>query len=164
MRYFLVTLWVLVLVSVRAEENVSAPDFSKYPQISHYLNGHTNALWHFQKKNVLSVSAFPAGDRYELMYRVTEDGKEMDCRFVWDRGMHSRHEKQLSATNLTNLRSAIRKLPAQSVSPPIESLVVVSFREGTNWTSRSYDADNLPQSMRQIYDIVGERFESKKGK
>ena len=53
---------------------------------------------------------------------------------------HSTPE-QLSETDLTSLRSAIHDLPAESVSPPIERLIIVSFREGTNWVTRSYRFD-----------------------
>jgi len=41
-----------------------------------------------------------------------------------------------------------------------ERLVVVSFAEGTNWITQSYDNQKLPQAMRKICDIIGERVQS----
>ena len=95
---------------------------------------------------------------------MTESGQERDHRNVYDMPNQASHGKQITETNLTTLRSAIRQLPAESMSPPIERLVIVSFRAGTNWITRSYDYDALPEPMRQIYDIVGERSESRKDK
>ena len=167
MRHILAILLVLACESVQAEDKAAAPDFSKYPQtesFGDYLSGHTNAAWHLQRTNLLVISAFPSGDRYALQYCVTESGQQADYRDVYRWAIQTMHWKQIAETNLTSLRSAIRQLPAESVSPPIERLVIVSFREGTNWATRSYDSGTLPKSMRQIYDIIGERFDSKNEK
>jgi hypothetical protein len=158
---------VVAFGSARGEDKVTAPDFSKYPQtesFGYFVSGHTNAAWHLQNTNLLIISTFPSGDRYALQYSVTESGQESDYRDVYNWAIQALHSKQIAETNLTSLRSAIRQLPAESVSPPIERLVVVSFREGTNWNTRSYDSDALPKPMRQIYDIVGDRFERKNNK
>ena len=32
---------------------------------------------------------------------------------------------------------------------------------GTNWTTQTYDGERLPKAMRDIYDIIGERYVSK---
>ena len=167
MRKILVILWVFAFASLRAEDKAAAPDFSKYPQTEsfrYYLSGHTNAAWQLQRTNLLIISAFPGGDRHALQYFVTESGQEGDYRNVYKWAIQALHSNQLSETNLASLRLAIRDLPAASTSPPIERLVIVSFREGTNWVTRSYDSGTLPKSMRQIYDIIGERFESRKAK
>ena len=86
---------------------------------------------------------------------MTESGR----RNAYTGTIPASHWKQLSDTNLTSLRAAIRELPAESVLPPIERLVIVSFRDGTNWVTRSYDDDALPKPMRRIYDIIGEQNE-----
>ena len=165
-RYIFVILLLVAVQAVHAADKVSAPDFSSYPQTESFVaftRGHTNAAWHlYQRTNLLAISAFPSGDRWALQYFVTESGQESDHRHVWNWAVQASHWKQLSDTNLTSLRSAIRELPSESVLPPIERLVIVSFRDGTNWVTRSYDSSSLPKPMRQIYDIVGERFESKK--
>lgn len=167
MRHVLSIFLLLVCAFVHAGDKVAAPAFSKYPQsesFRYYLSVHTNSAWQLQRTNLLVISAFPSGDRYALQYFVTETGQESDHRNVYNWAIQASHWKQIAETNLTSLRSAIRQLPAESVLPPIERLVIVSFREGTNWITRSYDSAALPKPMRQIYDIVGERFESRKDK
>lgn len=179
MRHIFLILFVFAFESVRGADKPSAPDFSKYPQteaFSHYVGIHTNiafhlgrtnlliipqAAWHLGRTNLLMISAFPDGDRYAVQYFVTESGQESDRRYVHNWALQASNGKQIADTSLMTLRSAIRQLPAESVSPPIERLVIVSFREGTNWITRSYDSGALPKPMRQIYDIVGERFESR---
>jgi hypothetical protein len=169
MRHFLLILLTFGCVSVRAEEKVVAPDFSKYPQTEsfrHYLHVHTNGAWVWQtpRTNLLVVSAFPSGGSYALQYFVSESGQESDHRNVYNHAIQASHYKQIDEANLTTLRSAIRELPAVSAAPSIERLVIVSFRDGTNLITRTYDSDALPKPMRQIYDIIGERFESRKDK
>jgi hypothetical protein len=130
------TLLLFALASVHAADKVSAPD---------------------QRTNLLAITAYPAGGRCSLHYLVTESGR----RNAYSGVIPASHWKQLSDTNLTSLRAAIRELPAESVLPPIERLVIVSFRDGTNWVTRRYDDDALPKPMRQIFDIIGEQSESK---
>jgi hypothetical protein len=164
MHYTIAILLMFAIESVHAADKVSAPDFSKYPRTGSFVactRGHTNAAWHLhQRTNLLAITVSPAGGRCAHQYFVTESGRESDHPNVYSFIQGSR-SKQLSDTNLTSLRAAIRELPAESVLPPIERLVIVSFRDGTNWVTRSYDDDALPKPMRQIYDIIGEQFESK---
>ena len=157
----------LALQPVRAADKATVPDFSKYQHTEsfrYYLSVHTNAAAHLQRTNLLAISAFPSGDQFALQYFVTESGQESDWRNVYNWAHQASHRKQLTEAGLKSLRSAIRDLPTESTLPPIERLVIVSFREGTNWVTRSYDSGALSKPMRQIYDIVGERFESKKGR
>ena len=165
MHYTLVILLMFALESVHAADQVSAPDFSRYPQTRSFVactRGHTNAAWHLhQRTNLLAITAYPAGGRCAHQYFVTESGQESDHPNVFNVAPQSSRRKKLSEANLTSLRAAIRELPAESVLPPIERLVIVSFREGTNWVTRSYDDDALAKPMRQIFDIIIEQSESK---
>ena len=164
MHYTIAILLMFAIESVHAADKVSAPDFSKYPQTASFVactRGHTNAAWHLhQRTNLLAITAYPAGGRCALQYFVTESGQASDHPNVYS-FIQGSHSKQLSDANLTSLRAAIRELPAESVLPPIERLVIVSFRDGTNWVTRSYDDDALPKPMRQIFDIIGAQSESK---
>jgi len=164
MRYILAILFGLALEPTYAADKVAPPDFSRYPQTESFrffLSSHTNSEQRIQSKALLLISAFPQGDGVVIRYSVEGNGQEDDYRYVYNWAVQAEHTSQLSETNLTALRSAIRELPAASVSPPIERLVIVSFRDGTNWVTRSYDSRALPQPMRQIYDLIGERFETK---
>ena len=147
--------------------SMAAPDFSKYPKTQafrHYLHSNTNAARHRQHSDLLAISAFPSGDSFALQYSVTESGYESDYQFIYSWSARGVKSKQLSETNLTALKTAINQLPVNCASPPTERLVLVSFLDGTNWITRSYDGAALPAPMIQIYEIVGERPESRKDK
>ena len=149
-----------------AADKAAAPDLSRYPQTDAFrahTGGHTNAAANLARTNLLAVSAFfRADDRTCLHYLVSQSGYSHNVRYVHNWAAQADREKQLSDSELQSLRSAIRGLPAESVSPPLERLLVVSFRDDTNWVMRSYDSGSLPTAMRQIYDIIGERFETKR--
>jgi hypothetical protein len=167
MRYIFVILFVLAFESVRADEKLAAPDFSKYSQSAAFkycIGSHTNAVWHLQRTNLLMITESPEGGRCAIQYFVTESGQKTAHPNVYDMPHQASLGKQITETNLRTLRSAILQLPAESMTPPVERLVIVSFRAGTNWITRSYDYDALPEPMRQIYDIVGGRYESTKDK
>jgi|GEM_PF-1903099 hypothetical protein len=140
-------------------------DFSSYPMtwtFRDYLSFHnTRHPWHLEHTNLLAISAFPLGEYYALQYMVAESGKKHDWLYAPYRGYRGGGAKQLPEADMKALRVAIAELPHKSVSPPIERLVIVSFRDGRNWVTRSYDSDALPKPMRQIYDIIGEWPESK---
>ena len=156
MRSTLIILFTLALASTRASDKATTPDFSRYTQISlfrHTVSEQTNATWHLQCTNILAMSEFPMGGGFAFQSYVTDSGKKHGHIDV-GLSMYRERGGQLSETDLKTLRAAMRDLPPESVSPPIERLVIVSFRDGTNWVTRSYDTGNLPKSMRPIYDIM----------
>jgi hypothetical protein len=158
----------LGLLSAIAADKVAAPDLSRYPQTDAFrvhTGGHTNSAANLGQTNLLAISAFfSANDRTCLHYSVSESGYARNMRDVYRWAVQAIQEKQLTDAELKSLRSALRELPTESVSPPLERLLVISFRDGTNWITRSYDSDALSRPMRQVYDIIGERFESRKDK
>lgn len=167
MRYIFVILFVLAFESVRADDKLAAPDFLKYPQSAAFqycIGSHTNAAWNLQRTNLLMITESPEGGRCAIQYFVTESGNERAHANVYDMPNQASKGRQISETNLRTLRSAILQLPAENMSPPVERLVIVSFRAGTNWITRSYDYDALPEPMRRIYDIVRDRSEITKDK
>lgn len=107
------------------------------------------------------ISAFLSNGRVIVNYTVSENGEEKDCRMVFNWAVQDGHRKQLSENELRNLHLAVNELPEKNVLPSLERLIIVSFRQNDNWITRSYDRNNLPQAMRKIYDIVGERFETR---
>lgn len=153
-----------VLLSVFAADKPTTPDFSSYPQTKYFISSvsaQTNAMRHLQRSNLVAISTFPSKDREVVRYSVTEFGQHGTQHIIYDWAARAGNAKQLSEAELKNLRSAIRELPGESATPPIARLVIVSFRDGTNWVTRSYDRDALPKPMRQIGGIVGEQFELK---
>lgn len=155
---------VFAMRCARAGDASPAPDFSQYPQTDafrSFISSQTNAnLNLIQRTNLLTIVSFYNGDRIGLEYSVTETGQESDVRLVYDWAAQASHWKQLSENQLKDLRSTIKELPSQSVLPPVERLVVVSFKDGTNWITRAYDQTNLPPAMHKVYGLVGERFET----
>jgi hypothetical protein len=152
---------------VTAAELATTPDFSLYVKVGkvrNFLPLHTNAALHLQRSNLLMITAFPKDGMFGLEYFVTESGLARDHRNVPGWAIQASHRKELSHEAITSLRAAVRELPAACVSPPVGRLVIVSYHEGTNWVSRTYDRDSLSKPMQRIYDILGERFETKPGR
>ena len=117
----------------------------------------------------------------QLHYHVTAGGQESDFRSAISTPLseadrpsphpaplvgaaQATQRKQLSEAEIEILRSTIHDLPLKSDTPPFWRLVIVGFREKTKWITRCYDSDTLPHSMQQIYDVIGERSESKKAR
>ena len=103
------------------------------------------------------ITESPEGGRCAVQYFVTESGHERSHPNVYDMSNQTSPGRQILEANLRTLRSAIGQLPAESKYPPVERLVIVSFHAGTNWITRSYDSDALPEPMRQIYNMIGKR-------
>ena len=129
--------------------------------LSRFFTRTQTRAWHSQQNHILAISDFFMGDDVALEYTVTEAGQEFDVRDVHNWAHQDSHSKQLSGADMKNLGKAIRQLPVDAWMPPRNRLVLVSFKQGTNWISRSYDRQALPDPMRKIYDIIGERFETK---
>lgn len=155
-------MFILAIQWVPAADKATAPDFSVYPQTDAFRSDiglQTNTAWRLQYKNFLVISAFCHG--FTLEYFVDESGEESDVREVYNWAYQAGHEKHLSDVEIKGLRSAIEDLPVESSMPPLNRLLVVSFRQGTNVVTRSYDRQALPNAVHRIFDIVGERFETK---
>ncbi len=150
----------------RADNKVETPDFSHYPQNAYFQNivgmQTDDSVLNGHRSNLLAISAFvgDGSNAFAVQYSVTENGLECDFRNS-TLGMEDDQSKQLSAANLADLHSAIKALPSENEFPPMGRLVIVSFRDGATWVTRSYDDKDRPQALRKIYDIIGERFESK---
>jgi hypothetical protein len=155
MRLILSILFAASLVPVKASDG-AAPDFSNYPHtqwFTSHVYWQTNALAHLPEKRLLWLTEFPCGDGSAFQSYVAESGREYMGLYT-ELATYGGHYRELSTNQLQALRSALRELPSTNASPPIESLVVLSFREGTNWITRTYDTDALPKPMGQIYRIM----------
>ncbi len=133
------------------------PDFSSYPQTAafrFFLTNQTNGAAELRQSNLLAISKFIDIDKVAVVYGVTQDGHENDSRWVYQWAMQSSHSKRLSAEEMDQLRAAIGKLPPHCETPPIERLMMVSFNQGTNWVTRTYDSTNLPEGMTKIFGII----------
>ena len=63
-----------------------------------------------------------------------------------------------SPAQLARFGSILRALPAgKTVGPPLSRLLIVSLREGPNWTTRIYDRAHLPPQIAQAAETGGFR-------
>jgi len=132
----------LLIQWVRADDKSGSPDFSRYPQTEVYKE------------------AFASGGGFFLLYTVDKNGAEFDVRDVPDFAMEASHSKKLSSDQMKSLIAAIGELPSENAYGSAGYLVVVRTRQGTTSKLRCYDGKNLPKGMRDIYAIIGERFET----
>lgn len=159
MRYVLLVLLILGTQSLWADEKQTTPDFSSYEdseQFNTYLNFQTNISLNSKSSNIVKISTFPEGYDFALQYCVSKKGQATDSILGHNRAPMETNCRQLSESDLKNLQTAIQDLPTDNTLPPINRLIIVSYYDKTNWITGSYDSENLPNAMHQIYNIVGE--------
>ena len=154
---------------VYAGDKQSLPDFSSNQQVKGFISCialHTNAAWNLQHTNLLVISEFYRMDCVGcdvLQYFVTESGQVLDYHDNGDGAINQARRKQLLAEDLKNLRSAIGELPTTNQYPWLSTLVIVSYRNGTNWIIHSYarNSNEMTEApaLRHILNIIGERPE-----
>ena len=119
----------------------------------------------FHQDDLLAITAFfdhgGHGDRAALQYTVTTNGDAFDVRHVHDWADQNARSKRLTKAAMIRLATLLTELPASGTAPPIERLVIISFHVGGSWVTRTYDRRSLPSAMREIYDIIGERGETR---
>lgn len=156
-------LFILVLASglesALAGEHATAPyalggpqpeAFGLYVDMQANPNLHTN--------HILVISEFrhaTSAELYELTKQrqqqqiavcITPDGYWVGCGC-------GPSPRNLTEPQIRAIESATLRLPPTNALPPINERVLVSFRQGTNWLTHSYDKRSLPQAMHQIYEI-----------
>jgi hypothetical protein len=138
------------------------PTIRRHPEAFAGLTLHATDLAD-RRDDLLAIVAFCGSDNVAVEYTVARTGKEWDVRVVYDWADQNERSKQLSETDLVRLRVATAGLPLDgNVAPPIDRLVIVGFHRGAEWVHVTYDSAKLPEAMREIYDIVGERAETRK--
>lgn len=177
MRYVLGILAFLFQASgvVLAADKELAPDFpgKSYPPLLGFLNCinlHTNAARNLQQTNSLVVTEFYRMDRIGgdmLRYVVNENGQTVNSVDDGTGAVGDPHRKQLTRAEVTRLRSAVENLPRTNQYPWLDSLVIVSHRDGTNWVTHSYarhrsadDPWSEAKALRELLEIIGERPEA----
>lgn len=137
------------------------PDLSSYPQndtlFTRWVLPHTNpAAVRHRWTNLMIISVFRPD--MTLEYFTGEKGENYSHR---NTGIALQNTKgqELTAPQLTRLREALRELPKTNSTPPLERLVLLSHREGTNWVTRSFDNGGRPKALQTLFQIIGERPE-----
>ena len=156
MRLLFALLFSCSVASAVASDRPPTPDFSGYPQTEAfrcYLELQTNAARHLE--HLLATTEFWHTGAIAIKYELSDHGRHVHSilEFPPCTANPNAYPPSLSETQLRMVNSAIRELPPTNTLPPIESLLLVSFRNGTNWITHSYDTRSLPRAIRQIYDI-----------
>lgn len=156
MRSILVVLLCFTLTSMLAGDQEAAPNFSRYGNglLWESMEMETESSdWHLLwNSNVVVMSEFRRGGIVAVKWCVDDAGADKYVTFnILD--MHSSNG-HVSQPKLETLRAAIRGLPATNALPPIDDLLIVSFRQGTNRITRSYDKRAPSKSASQIHDLI----------
>ena len=171
----LLLLILLVTAQVFADDS-AAPDFSKYPQsegFTHFIQAHRTG--DFFERRIIDSRQKPDSDpsafepllfamsrfwsstgNNAIEYFVTASGYVTNCREYYHHATQAWHENQLTPDQLSNLKDAIKKLPKKNIYPPLDQLIIVSFREGDTWVTRTCHSDDV----QAIYAVIGERYET----
>src|ERR1035441_3079889 len=156
MRLVFVLLLISGLAAARASDQPTTPDFSRYQQSEGFRSGldrQTNAARHLH--HILAITKFRDAGSVADEYELTDGGVRIYCTWSFPpgAGVGNANSPRLSKTQLKMLLSAIRELPATNALPPIDDLVLVSFRQETSWVTRSYDKRSPPKGIGQIDEI-----------
>jgi hypothetical protein len=107
------------------------------------------------KDLILYATWFPKGDP-QVAYRCfagVKGGIETH-RWVYNWAIQGSRATQLDEPQLKSLKNAIKALPEGAKSPPLADLLIVSFREGETWETRTYDRKNLPDEVKNIDELT----------
>jgi hypothetical protein len=162
-----VLLLALAVSCGRADDHSSGPDFSKYQQTSvlkTIVSVHNNIDWQLnQRSNILAVTDFAWGNaKIADEYFISVNGNGYSWCLTGEGHSGGKRIASLhSAEALKRLTAAIDELPLKDSAPPVERLVVVSFKSGTNWVTHLYDRQSLPKAMLNICEIADLGIETK---
>jgi hypothetical protein len=150
--------------AANGEENArgAAKLFIGYPKsdaLNSVIKGHTNkSHW---TKHLLYATWFLDGKPNVMMQcRVNQTGQVTTERDVYNWAYQGGGHSQLKPQSLKSLRQAVRALPPSTQSPAMANLLILSFRNGGDWTTRTYDRAKLPEAVKKIYKITGAPIET----
>lgn len=107
------------------------------------------------KDLMLYVTWFPDGDprvAYQCFAGVR--GGIETHRWVYNWAIQASHTTQLGEPQLESLKNAIKVLPSGAKSPLLAALLIVSFRDGEAWETRTYDRKRLPDEVKNIDELT----------
>lgn len=146
-----------------AAEPPSFPDLSGYdldPTFARYwLAPHRqepgDGMRH-QWETLLALTTFH--ERYVLEYFAGAKGESYSHR---NSGMSRSNTqgKELKPEDITRLRGLFKELPATNAQPVLNRLVLLSYRDGTNWITRAFDNGDRPKPLQEIFQVIGERWD-----
>jgi hypothetical protein len=135
------------------ERMLARPSDSKDAQLFRVqLSWQTKATEHVERILATSEFGYPFPDTLESYlsaYQYEIIGRQ-EMRLI---SYSPSTSDELSETQLAAVIAAIGELPHTNALPPIEHLLLVSFQQGTNWVTHSYDRRAPPKAMEKIFQV-----------
>src|SRR5689334_23792330 len=106
---------------------------------------------------VLVITGFTNRHGWTLQTWMSPSGATFQKEAEWDTiysGPYSppHGHGYFTASELASVYSIVRGLSLRSDSAPGDRLVLVGFKDGGRWRTRSYDSSALPPQVRQLRD------------
>ena len=98
-----------------------------------------------------------------IQYTLTEEGRAVDVRIIYDWAAQASHKRELSKDAVAKITKLLRGLPnSEERNTPKDWLVIVTFRDGNEPIVREYHRKRLPRSLKDVLELLGGiRFELK---
>ncbi len=91
------------------------------------------------------------------IYKMQQSGSQI-CQSYSESTVLNAGISTISPPQLARLQTILRALPSgETAPPPLERLLIVSFRDAQTWTTRLYDRAHLPPQIREAALIGGFR-------
>lgn len=144
-----------------------SPDpFARYertPALNAILRTHAEGATD-REQRLLLATWFKGGDpRVAMIAGVRPDGRVSTWRYEHEYALTNPRRTDLVDDQLAALREALAALP-ESQSPPLEDLLIVSFRRDGQWVTRTYDRTAPPEAVAAIFEITGAPIEPAVGR
>lgn len=158
------TLSLAFLAAVIAAEPPSFPDLSAY-------DFSDNRSWHWLRPHrengvgarhttepLLAMTTFHAEMALEYFTFEVPEVKNYSHRNT-GMAMQNTQGRQLKAEDIPRLKGLFKELPATNSLPARHRLVLLSYRDGTNWITRAFDNGDRPKALQEIFWVIGERWD-----
>jgi hypothetical protein len=98
-----------------------------------------------------------------IRYSLTEEGREVDERVIFDWAVQDRHDRELPKDVVTKITELLRGLPKpRDKNIPKDWLVILTFSEGNKVRVCEYHRKRLPSALKEVLMLLGGiRFELK---
>ena len=115
--------------------------------------------WHNPERNLFLSDWFFNGTTNSAMGCSVENVTNAEVCTVYSGSMtQSAGLSAISPARLARFQTALRALPpGESVAPPLNRLLIVSFHDGSQWTTRIYDRAHPPDQLVQLVKVAGFR-------
>jgi hypothetical protein len=135
-----------------------------------FNRGHSDGIgmgWRWTSTNMVRITALK-GDWTGVLMSVDEQGLATVSNEAYSWASQGTRQEQLAGTNVARLRQLFRELGQSTNSVPFwitnissiksalptNQLVMVSFRDGSNWVQRQYSDGALPRALFDCYNLI----------